>query len=167
MSWALFPKSIFRIKQASSHCNCVWVQFILVFKSSTHLVITPIWFCPESLHVNSTWSIRDGPDEGGQHLDGGGGVGVTAQPVLHFPAEPVHDVLHRLIRETHGVQVLINLRTRHRTQTQGDGDYSNCGKLFKTRFIFTCKVRWTGINQGVMCNELYDEMELQIVFKWL
>lgn len=36
MSWALFPKSIFRIKQALSHCNCLWVQFILVFKSSRH-----------------------------------------------------------------------------------------------------------------------------------
>lgn len=66
-------------------------------------------FCDSSL--NSTWSIREGPDEGGQHLDGGRGVGVTVEPVLHLPAETTHDVLQGLVRQTHGVQVLVNLKT--------------------------------------------------------
>lgn len=65
------------------------------------------------LHINCTWSIRDGPDKRGQHLHCGRGAGVPAEPVLHLPAEPVHDVLERLIGEPHGVQVLINLRNRH------------------------------------------------------
>lgn len=62
------------------------------------------------LHL--TWSIRDGPDEGGQHLDSSRGVCVTAESILHFPAEAVLDVLQRVVRETHGVQVLINLENR-------------------------------------------------------
>jgi len=62
----------------------------------------------------STWSIRYGPDKGGQHLDSGSGIGVMAKSILHFPTEPVHDVLQCVIREAHGVQVLINLREKHR-----------------------------------------------------
>lgn len=60
-----------------------------------------------------TRAIRDGPHKGGQHLDIGGGVGVTAQATFHLPAETTHDVPQRLIRETHGVQVLINLHNKH------------------------------------------------------
>lgn len=89
-------------------------------------------FCLLTLHVHCTWSIRDGPDECGQHLDGRSGVGVTVEPIVHLPSEPVHDVLQRLIRETHGVQVLINLRNRHRAETGGVRVIRTCQNIINT-----------------------------------
>lgn len=91
-------------------------------------------FCDSSL--NSTWSIREGPDEGGQHLDGGRGVGVTVEPVLHLPAETTHDVLQRLVRQTHGVQVLVNLKTQNHRVCQLSG-HSYSGQWVAVESIAT------------------------------
>lgn len=56
-----------------------------------------------------TWTIRNGPYKGGQHLDSSCRVGVSCQSVLHFPSEAGHDVAQSLVREPHGIQVFVNL----------------------------------------------------------
>lgn len=77
----------------------------------------------EHLWPPRTCPIRGGPDEGGQHLHGGGGVGVRAQPLLHLLLETLGHLQQGLVREPHVVQVLVHLRVQTEPRAQaGAGD---------------------------------------------
>lgn len=90
----------------------------------------------KTLSSNLTRSVRDRPDEGGQHLDSGRGIGVTAQPFPQLHTETGHDVSQCLIREAHGVQVLINLPQKQRMKATGLLIFIRCVQ-YKESIIFT------------------------------
>lgn len=50
----------------------------------------------------------------GQHLQSRGGICVPVQSLHQFPPKLLGDVQQRLIREPHGVQVLINLKAKQK-----------------------------------------------------
>ncbi len=93
----------FSATSKASFCN-----YLRILSSDKSLLRHLFTICS---HKNDklTWSIRNGPYKGGQHLDGSCRVSVSSQSVLHFPSVAGHDVAQRLIREPHGVQVFVNL----------------------------------------------------------
>lgn len=75
----------------------------------------------ERLLSHGTCPVWGGPDEGGQHLHGGGGVGLCSQPLLHLLLETLGHLQEGLIGEPHVVQVLVDLKGGDKAQRSGGG----------------------------------------------
>ena len=54
-----------------------------------------------------TSAVRGGAYKCGQHLEGGGGVGVSAQALVHLPSEPQRHVNQVLIRQPQVAQIFV------------------------------------------------------------
>lgn len=75
----------------------------------------------EHLWSHSTCPIWGGPDEGGQHLHRGSGVGICSQPLLHLLLKPLGHLQEGLIGEPHMVQVFVDLKDGDKAQRSGGG----------------------------------------------
>lgn len=60
-----------------------------------------------------TWAVGNWVHKRWQHLQGWCGIRVPVQSLDQLPPKLLSDVQQRLIREPHGVQVLINLKEKH------------------------------------------------------